>query len=70
MSTELKLAIIEARPNNLGYGPEDRAYLLALAKEQKAKLDALRDWAGRAKTGYYDEAQDDVTAILYPRPEV
>lgn len=25
---------------------------------------ALSQWAGRSKTGYYDEAQDDVVQIL------
>lgn len=26
----------------------------------------LDRWAGRSKTGFYDEAQDDVTQILKP----
>lgn len=29
-----------------------------------AAVEAVSDWAGKNKAGYYDEAQDDVVAIL------
>lgn len=29
-------------------------------------IQRLDEWAGRSKSGYYDEAQDDVTEILRP----
>ena len=38
--------------------------LLDLARKQQAALDALNDWCGRNKTGFYDEAQDDVVQII------
>ena len=37
--------------------PTDIARLLAA-------IEAISDWAGRNRTGYYDEAQDDVVQIL------
>jgi len=40
MTTAERLAVIEARPNNLAYGPEDRAYLLALVRELRADEDS------------------------------
>ncbi|UDL14891.1 hypothetical protein PP357_gp44 [Arthrobacter phage Sarge] len=53
-----------------GYEPgsdvclQDREYLLDLARKQQAALDALSDWAGRNRTGFYDEAQDDAVQII------
>jgi len=38
--------------------------LLALVREQQAVIAKLSDWAGRNKSGYYDEAQDDVVQII------
>ena len=34
-----RLALIESRPNNLAYGPEDRAYLLQLVRELSKELE-------------------------------
>ena len=41
----------------IAHAREDIPRLLAV-------IEALSDWAGRSKTGFYDEAQDDVVAIL------
>ena len=54
---------------------EDEPYITAMRRaleaaaphlmaDQQSKLDALSVWAGRSKSGYYDEAQDDVVQIL------
>jgi hypothetical protein len=44
--------------------PTDIAFLLDLARKQQAALDALSNWAGRSRTGFYDEAQDDVVQMI------
>ena len=43
---------------------EDVWALLDLARKQQAAIDALNDWCGRNKTGFYDEAQDDAVQII------
>ena len=43
---------------------EDVWDLLDLARKQQAAIDALNDWCGRNKTGFYDEAQDDAVQII------
>lgn len=46
-----------------------RAALEAAAPHMLAddpRIDAIAAWCGRFRTGYYDEAQDDVMAILRP----
>lgn len=44
-----------------------RAALEAAAPHMLAPLVAdLDKWAGRSRTGFYDEAQDDVVQILNP----
>jgi hypothetical protein len=45
--------------------PGDLAYLLAeLRKAREALARISDDWAGRNRTGFYDEAQDDVVQII------
>lgn len=36
---EAQLALIESRPNNQAYGPEDRAYLLSLVRSKQTDID-------------------------------
>ena len=48
----------------IAHAPQDITDLLVLARKQQAALDALNDWCGRNKTGFYDEAQDDVVQII------
>ena len=44
--------------------PGDVAFLLAELRKAHEALARVSDWAGRNKTGYYDEAQDDVVQII------
>jgi hypothetical protein len=37
-----RLAVIESRPNNLAYGPEDRVYLLGLVRKLSQELEARK----------------------------
>jgi hypothetical protein len=53
-----------AAPGAITITPSDIAFLLDLARKQQAAIDALSDWAGRSRTGFYDEAQDDVVQII------
>lgn len=46
--------------------PADVAYLLAELRKRDDVIAKLSDWAGRYKSAYYDEAQDDVVQIIRP----
>jgi hypothetical protein len=64
-----QLDAIDARlaaavPGAITITPGDVSFLLELARKQRAALDALSDWAGRNRTGFYDEAQDDAIQII------
>jgi hypothetical protein len=53
-----------AVPGAITITPSDIGFLLDLARKQQAAIDALSDWAGRNRTGFYDEAQDDAIQII------
>ncbi len=55
---------LEADAEFIAHSPDDAAYLLTLARKQAAALEAVNVWVGRHKTGFYDEAQDDVFALI------
>lgn len=44
----------------------DIPYLLAELRDRDEVIAKLSDWAGRSKSAYYDEAQDDVVQIIRP----
>ena len=44
----------------------DVPYLLAELADRDDVITKLSEWAGRSKSAYYDEAQDDVVKIIRP----